>query len=206
MTSFHERAPQLIAQAEPFYNPELPYHNWNHAVEVMEASGRWLEQSPVLRNDTELADFLLVAAAWHDAGHDHTIPKKFASKEAYSVHLMQEALGSQISEDEFEELEEAILGTRFNTERESDIALLLHYADIDNIGHEYDDFYAHNMLLWEERGRPEWATWTADNTKVIRQLAHEASMELPLIGGSLVFARNMLKNVRQLHQEQGPKL
>lgn len=201
MTSFAERAPHYIEQAKPFYNTELPYHNWNHAVEVMRATEKWAVESRRFENDKEIRDFLLVAAAWHDAGHDHDIPARFKSKEAYSVHLMGQTIGDSLSDFEFEELEEAILGTRFGIERESDIALLLHYADINNIGGEYDDFKSHNALLWEERGRPEWAIWLDDNDTVIRQLAKEAHTELPLIGGNLVFARNMLANAKRLRQE-----
>ena len=56
--------------AEEYYNPDLTYHNWGHAEEVIDESlqllnrnGRWTRHvnRPLLQ----------VAAAWHDAGHDH---------------------------------------------------------------------------------------------------------------------------------------
>jgi hypothetical protein len=204
MTSFHERSTELISQAQQFYNPALSYHNWNHAEEVMQASERWAAESDKFRSNTELIDYLRVAAAWHDAGHDHDILEQFESKEAYSVHLMKETIGAQVSEAEFSVLEVAILGTRFNTPRDSDIARLLHYADIDNIGQNYNDFFVHNVLLWEERGKPSWQTWISDTDAVITQLAAEAHDELPLIGVANAFANSMAENSRKLADEPEP--
>lgn len=171
----------LSGWAQAYYNPDLPYHNWGHAEEVMDESlallninGRWTRgvNRPLLQ----------VAAAWHDAGHDHDERHDFESPEHYSVHLMRERLRGELPARQLDELEETILGTRYRATRDTMAAIALHYGDVGNMAHEYPSFYDHTTRLWQEYGQPDWADWKTNALKVIGTTATEAFLQLPAIG------------------------
>lgn len=174
-------ADTLSGWAEEFYNPDLPYHNWGHAEEVMAESaallnqgGRWTRQvnRPLLQ----------IAAAWHDAGHDYDERHDFESPEHYSAYLMRQRLKGSLPERQLDEIEESILGTRFKKPRDTMAAIALHYGDVGNMAHPFPSFYDHTVRLWSEYGRPDWEQWKGGARQVIAATALEACKELPLIG------------------------
>ena len=63
----------LVLSAKEYYSPELPYHNWQHALDVMKAGQELLDR---VSGRGMVADkaVIAIAAAWHDAGYheDHT--------------------------------------------------------------------------------------------------------------------------------------
>lgn len=183
-------ADKLSGWAEDYYNPDLPYHNWGHAEEVMDESlallnqgGRWTrhENRPLLQ----------IAAAWHDAGHDYDERHDFESPEHYSAYLMRQRLKGQLPERQLAMAEEAILGTRYKAPRDSMAALALHYGDVGNMAHAYPSFYEHSVRLWTEYGKPDWEDWKVKASRVIGTTATEAYMQLPQLGirdGQFVYA------------------
>lgn len=176
MTVTPEHAAELCQRAEQYYNPNQPYHNWNHALEVMSESDR-LCQRLGERGRQVNRSLMLVSAAWHDAGHDHDEANNFASKEHYSVYLAQHDLAGDISADEMATLENGILGTRFGVERQTDEALILHYADVANMAYLYPEFLDHSAKLWREYGG-DWDTFVKGSKRVIEQTIRESLTEL----------------------------
>ena len=197
-------ADKLSEWAEEYYNPDLPYHNWGHAKEVIDESlailnrnGRWTRHvnRPLLQ----------IAAAWHDAGHDHAERHDFASPEHYSVHLMRERLGGQLPSRQLNELEETILGTRYLASRDTMAALALHYGDVGNMAHEYPSFLDHSTMLWQEYGQPEWLDWKTKALKIIGSTATEASLQLPKLGiDEDIFSRPTRLNMERLRNQVEP--
>lgn len=199
------RADTYSEWAREFYNPDLPYHNWHHAEEVMEESetlvnakgGRWTRHvnRPLLQ----------IAAAWHDAGHDHEERHHYESPEHYSVYLMRQRLQKELSSRHLAIVEESILGTRYQMPRETMAAVALHYADVSNMASQYPGFFDHTKLLWKESGTPEWQTWSRGAQAVIQTTASEAIGELPFIGiDGRQFADVAEQNAARLVQEETP--
>lgn len=195
---------KLSGWAEEYYNPDLPYHNWGHAEEVMGESlellnrnGRWTRgvNRPLLQ----------IAAAWHDAGHDHEARHDFESPEHYSAYLMRERLKGQLPKRQLDELEETILGTRYLVARDTMAALALHYGDVGNMAHEYPSFYDHSVRLWREYGRPDWEDWKTKALKVIGNTATEAFLQLPALGiREDIFRYPARQNMARLRVVAGP--
>lgn len=166
------------------YSDDMEYHNWDHAcavavhaadlAEICIGKGIYLER-----------DVLNVAAAWHDAGYheDHTA-LGFASKEQYSAALSAEHLRAEGATEEFiGQVTEAILGTTHKAVRTSLAALVLHRADIADVGGEYK-LFAHNnyKLLLEARQRQPDLTfkeWRAGTSGFLDFIIAESLQELP---------------------------
>ncbi len=188
------------------YYADVPYHNWGHAIEVAEDSVALLDDVDD-RPSRVNRGLLRLAAAWHDAGHEDPLAENFETKEHYAVHLMHQHLDARLSELQLAELEEAILGTRFNVARHSLMAVALHYGDIGNMMHEYPDFFDHTARLWDEYGRPDWETWRENAVRIITHSIAEADYELPRLGiGDSRYQVRMKQNVARLMNEPEPTL
>lgn len=207
MTISH-RTSELISRAKPFYDNDLPYHGWSHAEEVMEQSDRIISEMGRLGAgiDRELA---LLAAAWHDAGHEDVVAHDFESKEHYAVWLLRKHIGSDLVSGELEVLERAILATRFGVERLTPEEIILHYADIANMGFDYEDFLDHSIRLWQEYGSPAWPVFLNASQKVIQKSIDESKRELPIIKLGIdrasTFPVMAQSNLEQLLQESEPR-
>lgn len=190
--------------AQEFYNPKQPYHNWEHAEEVMGESQLYLNQGGRWTRHVN-RPLLQIAAAWHDAGHDYEERLTHESSEHYSVWLMRQRLKGTLSERQLKEAEEAILGTRYKVARETMSAVALHYGDVGNMAHPYESFYNHSVKLWTEYGQPEWDGWKQQSLDVIETTALEGIDELPRIGADGArFLRSVSMNIAQLLTEQAP--
>ncbi len=190
--------------AEEYYNPDLPYHNWGHAKEVMGESLGILNTNGCWTRHVN-RPLLQIAAAWHDAGHDHEERHGFESPEHYSAYLMRERLKGQLLERQLGELEETILGTRYLVPRDTMASIALHYGDVGNMAHEYPSFYEHSRRLWQEYGRPDWEDWKTKAIQVIGNTATEASLQLPALGiREDIFSNSARQNAARLRDEVEP--
>lgn len=174
-------ADTLSGWAEDYYNADVPYHNWGHAEEVMEESAQLLNENGRWTRHVN-RPLLQIAAAWHDAGHDHDERHDFVSPEHYSAHLMRQRLRGQLPERQLADAEEMILGTRFMAARGTMASIALHYGDVGNMAHEFPSFYDHTRRLWAEYGKPEWPIFLANARHVIATTQQESLYELPKIG------------------------
>lgn len=197
---------RLVDSAEPFYG-DLSYHGWSHAEQVMQDVKRIIRAMGVLSVHID-QNLLLVAAAWHDAGYSDPRADEFESKEHYAVYLANREVGQSLGED-IEVVERAILATRKHVHRTTPEEVILHYADVANMGYEYPVFYEFTIRLWRERGCPDWSEFLERTSQAIGQCVMEAEQELPLIGLPIdtpssfpVIAR---ANLAQLRQEPAPK-
>lgn len=179
---------RFIAAAQPRYNAELPYHNWEHAQAVMEALKEVL--SRMERRGTRFAqrNALIVAAAWHDADWGGAYREHgFDCEEAYAAHLATKYLrANAANEEDIAFIAEAILATRHNTTRRSLSGVALHYADVKNIGSDYRLFLDANRNLYREAavlGAPiNEATHKERTTKFVTFTIEEARREFGRLG------------------------
>lgn len=193
----------MVLMAREYYDPRLPFHNWWHAEEVTRDTLNLVDQS----DNPEMFDreLLRVAAAWHDAGHNHDERHKYPSAEEYSIYLMKQSLAGQLTDDQLRRAEIAILGTRMNEPREDIHAIALHYGDIGNMSHDRKSFVDHTVRLWRESGCPPWNTWRASAVSVIGMVATQAEVELPNIGVDPAdFYEAITDNIRCLEGSKSP--
>lgn len=201
--------------AQHYYSDRLPYHNWSHAVAVMEEVDKLSER--LSRRTRRLARGALhIAAAWHDAGfhEDHT-KLGFETKEHYSAALAEHYLKAQGADDSTRKVVRvAILGTIHSAERPSINAVILHRADVANIGDTYKNFLAANIKLWHEHsllnGTPvSWADHQRSSARFVEFSAQESLRELPRLGEPIgqpdSYDTNARRNAQLLLQEPQPK-
>jgi len=147
-----DQVAEYSADAQKHYRSDYPYHNWNHALDV--ASGTEIISDKLRTHGLTIASgALAVAAAWHDAGYheDHTA-KGFETKEQYSAYLLDEYLeGKSVSDTERLLMRNAIIATwAKHPELRTPYELIMHRADIANIGGPSDEFILNSIHLWEE--------------------------------------------------------
>jgi predicted metal-dependent HD superfamily phosphohydrolase len=177
-----ERVQALCADAEQYYNPELPYHSWRHAEEVMANATTILDEflggrrrfGPAMRIDRGP---ILIAAAHHDDRHDHPDNAQFPSKEHYAAHLAEEALTGKIDEATLQAIRGMILATEFQVSRKTYEEKVLHYADVWGMAAPYETFLDQNVRLWQEAGRPPWEGYKKRARKVIAVTVDESLRE-----------------------------
>lgn len=201
--------------ARDYYSDRLPYHNWSHAAAVMEKVDELSER--VGRRTRRLARGALhVAAAWHDAGfhEDHT-RKGYETKEHYSAALAERYLKAQKVDEACRKIVRvAILGTIHGVERTNINALILHRADVANIGDTYENFLEANVKLWHEHGimngvPVSWTDHQQSSVRFVDFSAHEAEQELPRLGEPVgllgSYDTNARRNAQLLLQEPQPE-
>ena len=138
--------------AAKHYTNDYEYHNWNHALAVV--SGTEIISGKLeARGLTIAKGALAVAAAWHDAGyHQDHVSKGFETKEAYSAALLEEYLSNK----HIGEFEKSIMLSSINAtwaqypDPRTPHELIMHRADIANIGGPTDEFIDNSLKLWAE--------------------------------------------------------
>lgn len=147
-----EQVLEYSSAAFKHYTPDYDYHNWDHALSVAggtEAITTKLESKGVVTARGAMA----IAATWHDAGYheDHT-SKGFTTKEEYSAALLEEYLSNKpVSDLEKSIMLQSIIATWANyPDHRSPHQLILHRADIANIGGPTDEFIENSIKLWRE--------------------------------------------------------
>jgi predicted metal-dependent HD superfamily phosphohydrolase len=177
-----ERVQVLCAGAERYYNPNLPYHNWHHAEEVManvvtildEFLGGRRNLGPATRIDRGP---ILIAAAHHDDLHDHPDNALYLSKEHYAAELAKRALVDEVDMSTLHSIGEMILATEFQAPRKTPEEKILHYADVWGMAAPYERFLDQNVRLWQEAGRPPWQGYKKHASKVIAVTIKESFRE-----------------------------
>jgi len=147
-----EQAEEYVDAASQRYTSSLPYHNWDHARDVIrgtETITQKLSENGVI----SAAGALAVAAAWHDAGYqENHITKGFLTKEDYSSFLLESFLeGKPVGKYEKDVMLRAIKETWIgHKELRTPTPLILHRADIANIGGPTEAFIENTKKLWAE--------------------------------------------------------
>lgn len=178
----------LALAAKPYYSDEIEYHNWSHAEAVL-SDVKILADRVMGRGIHLSREALAIAAAWHDAGyHENHERLGFSTKEHYSAQLADDFLISEAVHFETRTIvKRAILGTIHGAHREGIHGLILHRADISNVGGPYADFLAKTTALWQEHEtmtgqRTLWSKHVEGTQKFIAFSIKEALEELPILG------------------------
>jgi predicted metal-dependent HD superfamily phosphohydrolase len=171
------------------YDARLPYHNFDHALEV-------LERARVLLDSLEAAaipvdrQVVRLAVLFHDAGYadDHR-HLGHDSKEAYSATLAREAMRRHgAPEDQILAVINAILCTSRDGRCQTIEENVVRAADLGGLGGEYEVFHRGSINLWREgaylTGRETpWPIWVEASIPQIRAFARP-TLALPVPGFS----------------------
>ncbi|MBL0012106.1 MAG: hypothetical protein IPP22_16480 [Nitrosomonas sp.] len=154
---------RLSSDLKPFYEPRLPYHNWDEHIEHgLGIIDNLCEQEKAKGNP--INSFIAkVAYMGHDAGfpHDLITPdiwKKHGSKEEYSTHIMDVLLQNYgLEESCIRGVQTCIMFTKMGEQLPEDIdeelgntAKAVRTADLSHIFGPYKDFVIDSFKLMEE--------------------------------------------------------
>lgn len=153
----------LANDLHPFYEPRLPYHNWDeHITSGIDAISKVCEQEAAKGKPVN-AFMARVAYLGHDAGYpqdliDPDIWQPYGSKEGYSAHIMGTLLKSYGFEEDFiEGVQTCIMFTKLFevlpdgiSEELSNTAMAVRTADLFNVFGSYKGFITGSFKLMEE--------------------------------------------------------
>lgn len=170
-----KRIESLTNEARELYDERLPYHNFEHALKVLERV-----EAIVARCQTENVpiniDVVRYAALFHDAGYieDHRA-LGYESKESYAAALARPVLTSHgLSASTIANVERTIMATQLDAILQSNEDKAMRAADIGNLQGDYEEFVDSNRRLKAEAellgGRPiTWATWKHGTEDIVNR-------------------------------------
>ena len=179
-----DQVAEYSTAAEGHYRPDFQYHGWGHALDVAHGT-EVISDKLQSRGYTIVKGALAIAGAWHDAGyHEDHMQKGFDTKEEYSASLLEKYLENRpMGEFERAIALNAIVATWSGFEgARTPYELILHRADIANIGGPEDEFLANSVKLWQERiltsGKQiAWDEYVADAVVFIAETIEEHDQE-----------------------------
>jgi hypothetical protein len=150
---------ELFAEAiRPFYEPRLPYHNWDeHVAGSIDTLWAICDEAEAERGIH--IDRLKAGIAWlgHDAGYAHDLIspqawEPYGSKEGYSAHITGGILRSFGMEEDFISDVQSIIvcGTKLDEEPDTNEAIADRMTDLANIAGSYRGFIVNSFKLMEE--------------------------------------------------------
>lgn len=159
--------------AAKLYNPEMPYHNFEHAqgaaqrgMEIVDTCND--EGVPIDR------DVVYFGLLFHDAGyHEDHRAKGFATKEEYSAALAERALlDGKYNAELIEKVKAVILSTHRDASFNTNEAKAVRAADLAGLASDYDSFLDANRKLKREAeilgGAPlSWSEWKQKTKRIV---------------------------------------
>lgn len=211
-----QRVNELVARAEQFYNPNLPYHHWGHAKDVMRNANLILDNFLGGRRNFGPATRIergpiMLAAAHHDDLHDSPDNALYESKEQYASLIAAQELAGEVDEQTIEYIQAMILATEFQAPRKTIGEKVLHYADVWGMAADYGLFLDHNVRFWQEAGCPPWEEYLERSRHIIAVTADESIREFtPLTAAwgadPYYFPTRARSNLERLVQESAPTI
>lgn len=168
------RDPGLEAQVEPLYSAGLPYHNFQHAIDTINAAEhitrRCMEEG--IRVDHEVVYYALL---FHDAGfRENHVALGFATKEAYSADLATLQLGAR---DVLRRTIDKVVAAILSTHKEASFVTVeqktVRAADLSGLAADYDTFVKNSADLKTEHEMFNstiltWREWVNHTSGTIR--------------------------------------
>ncbi len=166
---------KLSQRAKDHYPNVLPYHNWDHALDMMDIVADLADRSinPEIKDKRNL---LILTAAWHDADYAIEDLGNYASKEERSAYLALEKL-PELSAENADLVFNGILDTTVSkTPKSSLFGEVTHAADVGYFAAERSRFMGRLALIREEWGSPSWDV-TVERTLSFGRLVIEETKE-----------------------------
>lgn len=137
--------------AAALYNAGLPYHNFEHVKDTLQASEKIIRQCQQEGIDVD-EEVVYYALLFHDAGyHEDHLQKGLTSKEAYSAKLAGDVLsGFHFSQPVIAKIQQAILATHMHARCLSNEDKAVRAADLDGLAADYTVFKSNAIKLRKE--------------------------------------------------------
>lgn len=171
---------QFSVRAKVHYPNVLPYHNWDHALDMMDIVARLADRSinPEISGKRNL---LVVTAAWHDADYAAENLGEFSSKEERSAYLAVKSL-PELSAEDAEMLFGGIIDTTVSKTPKSNLfGEVTHAADIGYFAASPARFMSRLALMREEWGSPSWESTVERTISFGRTAIEEAKEFMPKV-------------------------
>jgi len=207
------RDSDLEQAASENYSPDLPYHNFGHALSAA-LTGLKIAQDCRLENIPIDDTIVYCALLFHDAGYHHDHEKMgFESKEALSARIARDILGKKPYPTGFiEKVENAILCTTREASCTTTEENAVRAADLSGLAADYSVFRRNTVLLKQEfeflhGQKVEWEQWIERATTIIGgYLSQELRLTQFYSGqpGESPFHQKIKQNLLQLNAEVQP--
>ena len=194
------------------YDDKLPYHNFGHVQDTLEAADKIIERchQERIRVVTKVVYYALL---FHDAGyhHDHA-QLGYESKEAYSAALAeQHTCDSGLTNKERLKISAAVMATHRNGVFVSVEQKLVRAADLAGLAAPYEIFLNNTVQLWIEHqmlnGPASWRAW---QKSVSETLGFYLSQQIRLTSyycnndGASTFHLAVESNLKRFLEEPAP--
>ncbi|MFY9228521.1 MAG: hypothetical protein WAO28_04335 [Candidatus Microsaccharimonas sp.] len=194
---------ELSARAEVHYPDVLPYHNWDHALDMMSIVANLADRSinPEIIGKRNL---LIVTAAWHDADYAVEDLGQFTSKEERSADLAVKSL-PELSDEDRELLRSGIIDTTVTKKpKDSLFGEVTHAADLGYFAGSSARFMGRLTLMRQEWGSPSWETTVARTVSFGETVVEEAKELIPKVlseTDAQVWVSRIERNLQNLQTE-----
>jgi len=137
--------------AQKLYNAQLPYHNFEHALNAIDAGEKMIKACKKENINVD-EDVVYYALLFHDAGyHEDYRLKGFDSKESYAAYLAKVSLKEiGIDNDSIKEVERAIISTHQKESFKTNEQKIVRAADLAGMTNDYEIFLENNRKLRKE--------------------------------------------------------
>lgn len=174
---------QFLETAEPYYSSEIPYHNFSHVKDTLEAADELFTRCN--EYGIEINEEIVNAAlAFHDAFyHKDEQELGFDSKEDLSKQVAKiELLEQDYGEEFISEVENCIEATKPAVFPETNEEIAVRASDLRGLMGDYDEFIQNTEALRKEHkvlngSEPDYEQWVEG---VLNTLHHYASQDLRL--------------------------
>jgi predicted metal-dependent HD superfamily phosphohydrolase len=199
--------------AQQYYTDELPYHNWQHVQDTIDAAEALMQRCE--ENDIDVDDELVYASLYlHDAGYHHDHEARGFDSKAYSASIARDELDNLGYPDQFiNDVPNCILATHPDADYETVEEKLIRASDLRGMTADYDTFRdnalalrdEHEILHGEEPNRDEWVKG------VVATLSYYLSQDIRLTDqhdnekGFSVFHSNLGRNLGLFIHEFAPE-
>jgi len=161
-----EQSP-IFQAAKKYYDPRLPYHNWDHVLQTYAASRKIIKncQSENIEVDEVVVD---LSIAFHDADYikDHLI-LGFSTKEALSVSIAEKELPKYNFESYITKVKQGIMATDPTTPLITIEQKIIRASDLAGLAGNYKNFKKNNLLLKQEAEMRTGNKFTGDEWKML---------------------------------------
>ena len=200
----------LETETEPLYSAELPYHNFQHAIDTIRAAnniiGRCIEEG--IRVDDRVVYFALL---FHDAGfRDDHVALGFSTKEAYSADLATNRL---IKRGESKRTTDKVVAAILSTHKDASFITVeqkaVRAADLSGLAADYEIFLQNTANLKAEfelfgDTKLSWGEWVKIASETIRfYLSQEIRLTSYFVNehGESAFHQAVRENLERLVAE-----
>ena len=199
----------IYNSARSLYSDKLHYHNFSHISDVLDNAEKILEQCDI-QNITYNKKVVFHAVLFHDAGYiKNHIEKGYKDKESYSAFLAETILSdSGESKEYIQEVSQAILCTRMNSECHSNNDMIVRAADLYGLAAPYSQFKSKAIDLYKERElmsgqKISWEEYKVEACNIIRKFIKpriQLNIELFAQDNSM-FQEKVLQNLDKLMKD-----